>query len=109
MKYRYNKPVYSNEQYKRWEESEKRHHDFMKKHTAETVKDYEINGYFIRCIQRKYDACMEKENEYGIQVWLKNPNEVKVEEVMEMCISNNWFNNSDEANESFKKIKEMCY
>ena len=54
-------------------------------------------------------AELSKENEYGIQVWLKNPNEVKVEEVMEMCISNNWFNNSDEANESFKKTKEMCY
>lgn len=106
---RYNKPVYSKEQYKTWEESEKRHHDFMKKHTAETVKVYEINGYFVECIQRKYDACMRKENEYGIRVWTQNPETVEIDKVFEYCVSNDWYNNSEEANKRFLEVKGMCY
>lgn len=106
---KYNKPVYSEEQYKRWEEYEKRHHDFMKKHTHETIKDYEVNGYVIRTIQRKYDECMNEENEYGVQVWTNKPENVPVDKVFEQCVSNYWFNNPTEANEHFKIVKAMCY
>lgn len=90
-------------------ESEKRCHDFAKKHTAETVKVYEINGYFVECIQRKYDACMREENEYGIRVWTQNPETVKIDKVFEYCVSNDWYNNSEEANKRFLEVKEMCY
>ena len=106
---RYNKPVYSKEQYKRWAESEKRHHDFMRKHTQETRKVYEINGYFVECIQRKYDACMRKENEYGIRVWTQHPETVKIENINDVCVTNDWYNNSEEANKRFLEVKEMCY
>lgn len=52
---------------------------------------------------------MGKENEYGIQVWTQNPDTVKPEKVVECCMSNQWFNNANEANEHFKNMKEMCY
>lgn len=81
----------------------------MKSHTRETTKDYEISGYTIRCIQRKHDKCMNKENEYGVQVWTQNPNTVSIEHVFDACISNNWFDNPTEANEHFKTVKAMCY
>lgn len=68
---------------------------------------YEVNGFFIECIQRKYDSCMKKENEYGIRVWTKNPSTVNVNEVSDTCLSNDWFNNAEEANEHFKTVKEM--
>lgn len=60
MRTRYNKPVYSEEAYKEWDNWLKRAGEFAKKHTKETVKIYEVNGFFIECIQRKYDACMKK-------------------------------------------------
>lgn len=106
---RYNKPVYSKEQYKTWEESEKRHHDFMRKHTQATKKVYEINGYYVECIQRKYDACMRKENEYGIRVWTQNPETVEIENINDACVTNDWYNNSEEANKRFLEVKGMCY
>ena len=107
--YHYKKPVYSEEQIQRWEESSIKHSEWMKSHTSETVKDFEIAGYTIRCIQRKYDACMNKENEYGVQVWTCNPDNVQPENIFESCISNEWFNNPTEANEHFKQVKAMCY
>ena len=107
--YRYKKPVYSEEQIRKWAESSVKHSEWMKSHTTETVKDFEIAGYTIRCIQRKYDACMKKENEYGVQVWTQNPDTVKIENIMEACVSNEWFNNPTEANEYFKEAKAMCY
>ena len=106
---RYNKPVYSDEQIKKWADASVRHSNYMKAHTNETVKDFEVAGYIIRCIQRKYDACMNKENEYGIQVWTEDPNTVKIENVADACVSNDWFNNCNEANARFKEVKAMCY
>ena len=81
----------------------------MKKHTQATKKVYEINGYYVECIQRKYDACMRKENEYGIRVWTQNPETVEIDKVFEYCVSNDWYNNSEEANKRFLEVKEMCY
>ena len=109
MKYHYNKPVYSKEQIQKWAESSIKHSEWMKAHTFETIKDLEIAGYTIRCIQRKYDACMKKENEYGVQVWTQNPDTVKIENVFDACVSNDWFNNCDDANKRFKEVKAMCY
>lgn len=40
---------------------------------------------------------MKKENEYGVRVWTKNPKEVEVTEVYDVCL----------ANEHFKTTKEM--
>ena len=48
------------------------------------------------------------ENEYGVQVWMDNPETVPVGKVFESCISNEWFNNPTEANEHFKEMKAMC-
>lgn len=106
---RYRKPVYSEETLKGWAESSIRHSEWMKSHTSETVKDYEIAGYVIRCIQRKYDKCMNKENEYGIQVWTDKPENVPIEKIIDSCLSNEWFDNPTEANEHFKTVKAMCY
>lgn len=106
---RYNKPVYSDEQIKKWADASVRHSNYMKAHTHETVKDFEVAGYTIRCIQRKYDACMNKANEYGIQVWTRNPETVPIEKVSDSCVSNEWFDNYNEANARFKEVKAMCY
>lgn len=107
--YKYNKPVYSKEQYDVWAQAEKKAKEFAQKHSSETVKDYEVAGYTIRCIQRKYDACMNKENEYGVQVWTCNPGTVSIENIFDSCVSNEWFNNPEQANECFKKTEAMCY
>ena len=106
---KYNKPVYSKEQYERWDEALEKSAEFMRKHTQETEKVYEINGYFVECIQRKYDACMKKENEYGIRVWTQNPETVSIDKVSEACHLNDWYNNPEEANKRFLEVKEMCY
>ena len=95
---------YSKETIKEWNEWLKNAGEFSKKHTKETKKVYEVNGYYIECIQRKYDSCMKKENEYGIRVWEQNPETVNN---CETCLTNDWFNNADEANEHFKAVKEM--
>ena len=98
--YRYKKPTYSAEQYKYWEEGVDKLREFAKAHSSETEKIYEVHGFYIVCIQRKYDKCMDKENEYGIQVWMsedrKNP---------EDCVENEWFNNPKEANLAFISYK----
>jgi hypothetical protein len=107
--YRYRKPVYSKEQYRIWAEEGRKAKEFAEKHSSETVKDYEIAGYTIRCIQRKYDKCMNKENEYGVQVWADKPENVPIEKIHDYCVSNEWFNNPTEANEHFKQMKAMCY
>lgn len=107
MRRRYNAPMYSDETIEAWNAQLKKNKEFAEKHTFETVKIYEVNGFFIECIQKKYDACMKKENEYGVRVWTKNPKEVEVTEVYEDCLSNDWFNNAEEANEHFKTIKGM--
>ena len=107
--YHYNKPVYSEETLRGWREAERKAKEFAKRHSFETIKDYEIAGYTIKCIQRKYDKCMKKENEYGVQVWTQNPDTVKIENVFDACVSNEWFNNPTEANEYFKEVKAMCY
>lgn len=109
MKNRYRRPVYSEETLRGWEEAERKAKEFAEKHSNEIVKDYEVAGYFIRCIQRKYDACMKKENEYDIQVWTCNPENVQPDEIFETCVSNEWFNNPEEANEHFKEMRAMCY
>lgn len=106
---RYNKSVYSKEQYKRWDAAEQYKQKMYAEHSSEVIKDFEVAGYTIRCIQRKYDACMDKENEYGIQVWTEDPNTVKIENVADACVSNDWFNNCNEANARFKEVKAMCY
>lgn len=100
---RYNKPVYSKETLKAWDEAEKRHSDFMKAHTHETVKVYKVKDLYIFCIQRKYDACMNRQNQYGIQVW-EDPTRMDSEK----CLANNWFNNPDDANKKFIFWKEQC-
>ena len=107
--YKYNKPVYSKETLDRWAEAGDKAKEFAQKHSSEIVKDYEVAGYTIRCIQRKYDGCMNKANEYGVQVWTCNPDTASIEDVFDCCISNEWFNNPDEANKCFKKVKAMCY
>lgn len=107
--YRYNKPVYSKETLDEWGKQERKHKEFVKKHSNCTEKIYEVNGYFIKCIQNKYDACLGKENEYGVQVWLRNPEEVTADKVFENCLSNDWFDNAEEANKYFKEMKAMCY
>lgn len=78
--------------------------EYRERHSHHTEKTYVVNGYFIKCIQNKYDACLEKENEYGIQVWL-----ITADKVFENCLSNDWYNNEEEANKRFKEVKEMCY
>ena len=107
--YKYKKPVYSEETLKGWEEAEQKAKEFAEKHSFETVKDYEIAGYTIRCIQRKYDKCMNKENEYGVQVWADKPENVPVEKINDYCVANEWFNNPEQGNEYFKQVKAMCY
>lgn len=109
MRYRYRKPVYSKEQYRIWAEQGRKNREYVERHSHRTEKTYEVNGYFIKCIQNKYDACLEKENEYGIQVWLRRPEEVTADKVFENCLSNDWYNNAEEANKRFKEVKEMCY
>ena len=106
-RYYYNKPVYSEETIKEWNEWLKNVGEFAEKHTHETKKMYEVNGYYIECIQRKYDACMKKENEYGVRVWMQNPETTKT--TCGSCLSNDWFNNAEEANKHFKEVKAMCY
>lgn len=108
MRRRYNKPTYSKETIEAWNNQLKKNAEFARKHTHETKKIYEVNGYYIECIQRKYDACMKKENEYGIRVWTKNPKEVEVTEVYDVCLTNDWFNNAEEANKMFLEMKAMC-
>lgn len=56
----YIKPSYTKETLDGWAEQERKNKEFAKKHTKETVKIYEVNGFFVECIQRKYDACMKK-------------------------------------------------
>ena len=109
MKRRYNKPEYSEETYQYWAEQSKGHTEYKRKHTHCTEKIYEVNGYFIKCIQNKYDACLQKENEYGVQVWLRNPEDVTIDKIFENCLSNDWFDNAEEANKRFKEVKAMCY
>lgn len=112
MKYRtYGyKPVYSEETLKGWAEAERKQKEFAEKHSSETIKDYEVAGYTIRCIQRKYDKYMKGyENEYGVQVWTDKPENVSLENIHDCCVSNEWFNNPTEANEHFKQMKAMCY
>lgn len=106
---RYRKPVYSKEQYRKWAEQGRKNREYVERHSHRTEKTYEVNGYFIKCIQNKYDVCLEKENEYGIQVWLRRPEEVTADKVFENCLSNDWYNNAEEANKRFKEVKEMCY
>lgn len=79
---------------------------YSEDHCKEVIKEYNVNGYVIRCIQRNYDKCMNKENEYGIQVWTKNPETVTLEELIEAC-TYNWFDNANEANEAFKTVMAM--
>lgn len=106
--HKYTKNHYSKEQIEYWAECERKSYEFNKKHSSEVIKDYNIDGYVIRCIQRKYDKVLKKENEYGIQVWTKNPNECGLEEIFDSCINNEWFNNPCEANNYFLQMKEMC-
>lgn len=108
MRARYGRPVYSDETIKEWADWLKREGDFAEKHTVETTKIYKVNDFFIECIQRKYDACMKKENEYGLRVWMQNPKTVDIKRISDMCLTNDWFNNADEANERFKELKAMC-
>ena len=109
MRRRYNRPVYSEETLNGWAEQSIRYTEYQKRHSHHTEKMYEVNGYFIKCIQNKYDSCLEKRNEYGVQVWLRNPEEVTADKVFENCLSNDWFENAEEANKRFKEVKEMCY
>jgi hypothetical protein len=50
---RYNKPVYSKEQYKRWDAAEQYKQKMYAEHSSEVIKDFEVAGYTIRCIQKK--------------------------------------------------------
>lgn len=107
--YAYQKPVYSKETLKRWAEDDDKRKEYMNAHTNEMVKVREVSGYWIKCIQRKYDACMKKENEYGIQVFTSNPDTCGVEGIMDECVLNVWFNNCDDANRKFAEVMAMCY
>ena len=107
MTYTYKRPVYSEETKRGWAEAERREKEFSRKHSKETIKDYEIKGCIVRCIQRKYDECMKKENEYGIQVWVQKPENIPIENLAENCLYNKWFNNAGEANKEFQRVKEM--
>ena len=109
MKYHYNKPEYSQEALNRWANAKQKRKAFKEKHSYETVKIYKVNDYFIKCIQRKYDECMKKENEFGIQVFISNPANLNAENIMDECILNDWFKSCDEANKRFKDVKAMCY
>lgn len=110
--HKYTKNHYSEEQLAYWEECRKKSHEYAMAHMSETVKRYEVEGYFIICTQRKVDECMIKKgykSEYGIQVWTCNPDEVSADEIFEKCIVSQWFDNPTEANEYFKQVKAMCY
>lgn len=107
MRYHYNRKIYSKEQYERWNNNVKKVSEYARKHTSEEVKKYKVDGFFIKCIQRKYDACMKKENQYGVQVFNDNPETCGVENIMDICIANEWFNNVADANNYFKEVREM--
>lgn len=101
---RYTRPVYSKDAYEYWENCQKKAAEFANKHSSETEKCYEVNGLYIWCISRKYDACMKKENAYGVQVWTVENRKVTDGD----CFINEWFNNADEANAFFKEMKQQC-
>ena len=56
----YGRAPYSEETLKRWAEQQKKDREFAERHSQETTKDYEVKGFIVRCIQRKYDVCMKK-------------------------------------------------
>lgn len=106
--FHYTKPEYSKEQLRAWDEQYTNLANYIEKHTHETIKMYEVNGFFIKCIQTKYDSCLRNRfDRYGIQVWDCNPEETKIENPFESCIFNKWFDNPTEANDKFKQVKEM--
>ena len=102
---RYTRPVYSKETYEYWGECERKSKEFAERHSKETEKCYKVNNLYIWCIQRKYDACMNKENEYGIQVWTREDRNIF--EGAE-CLVNEWYDTPDEANKSFLVWKGQC-
>lgn len=82
---------------------------YVAEHTHESVRDYEVAGYYIRCIQIKYDSCLNRKNMYKIQVWVCNPENVKADEVYVMCVDNKTFDNPEDANNYYKRVRELCY
>ena len=101
--FRCTRPTYSEETLKYWAERDRKDKEFAERHSHESEKVYKVNGLYIVCIKREYDKCMNKENQYGIQIWenaeRKNP---------EDCIYNKWFNNKAEANGNFKTVVAMA-
>lgn len=103
---------YSKEQLAYWKEKKYSYSDYISLHTNEMVKVYEINGYYIKCTQRKVDEVLASKgykSEYGVQVWSCNPEEVSPDELFDKYIDARWFKNPAEANEYFKQVKAMCY
>ena len=100
---RYKRAIYSAEQYKFWKESSRRRAMFFDAHSHITEKVFEVSGHYIRCIQRKYDTCLNKENQYGVQVW-----ETKEYNNPDNCLANEWFNTPEEANGRFLFWKANC-
>lgn len=52
---------YTKETKESWKAAEKKDAEFTKKHSRESVKEYEINGFTIKCKKFEYDPCMKRE------------------------------------------------
>lgn len=104
--YRYKKPVYSEEQYRRWTEQEKRRHECLEKHTHKVEKKYKVNDLYIFCIQTKYDDCLKgegKQDSYIISIW-----EDETRTDLDKCLVHNVYETAEEANKNFKFWIEQC-
>ena len=103
----YRERTYSDEQYKRWAERDRRTQEFQNAHSKQTEKVYKVNDLYIVCKSYLYDDIYKKRygktNQYGIQVW-----EDPTRQDPEKCLSNKWFNSPAEANEWFKRMKAEC-
>ena len=101
--FRKKRAVFSDETYELWGKRQKERKDFSDKHSHITERVVRVSDFFIVCIQRKYDPCMKRANQYGIQVW----NTVDRTDP-DHCLANEWFTNADEANERFLFLKANC-
>lgn len=92
---------YTKETKESWKAAEKKDAEFAKKHSRESVKEYEINGFTIKCKKFEYDPCMKRENAYIVEVW------ETWDETNKTCISTDTFKTPEEGNKHFKEIKMM--
>lgn len=105
MKYRYRKPVYSEETYKEWAEAEKKAAEYHRRHSREVEKVYKVNDLYIFCIARTYDECLKAmyEDTYIVSVW-----EDETRKDLNKCLAHKAFHSKEEANEYFNFIKTQC-